>query len=83
MGAKPGHPLVLKLLERMAEVSEPLPPREDVECGLENPYLRIPPEGDRIFLSVSWEGAEGRVTLPIEELIVAISIGVVPSPAVG
>jgi hypothetical protein len=53
LGLEPG-------LARRRVMKDPLPPREDVEAGLVEPFDVQPPQGDRVFLYVTWEEGEGR-----------------------
>ena len=49
---------------------DPLPSREDVLDGLEDPYEMIAPQGARVFLYVAWTDEQGAGRLhPIEDLL--------------
>jgi len=66
LGLEPGSP-------RRRVMKEPLPPREEVEAGLVEPFDVLPPEGDRVFLYAIWEeeGA-GTVVRAFEDFFVDV-----------
>jgi hypothetical protein len=53
LGLQPG-------LARRRVMKQPLPPREEVETGLTEPFEVLPPQGDRVFLYVLWKEADGK-----------------------
>ncbi len=56
LGLEPGQ-------ARRRVMKEPLPPREEVEAGLAEPYDVLPPDGDRVFLYVLWNEPDGRTVV--------------------
>ena len=44
---------------RRRQLREPLPAREEVESGLVEPWVVLPPTGDRAFLYVRWTEPDG------------------------
>lgn len=64
LGLEPGTP-------RRRVLREPLPPREEVEAGLVEPFRVLPPAGDRVFLYVRWTEPDGTaVTRAFEDFFV-------------
>lgn len=64
LGLQPG-------VARRRQLRNPLPPREEVDAGLIEPWEVLAPSGERVFLYVRWNEPEGRaVTRAFEDFFV-------------
>src|SRR5262245_48280595 len=57
-------------VRRRRVLKDPLPPRELVESGLVEPFVVLPPEGDRVFLYVVWKEDGRDVVRAFEDFFV-------------
>lgn len=68
IGLKPGKTITFKR-------KDPPPPKEDIESGRVKPYDVIPPQGQRVYIYVKYDGWKERPIRFLEDMMVNLRTG--------